>query len=270
MSSNNDNVMARFLFAILQQKNLKDIDWNAVAHNPILAQEITNGHAARMRYSRFRNSLLNIEPQRRNRAGAGKSKITKSKKETKAKKENEQPIKDDPNARPRSQEDEPQAPKAPPPKIKDENRVKRELQQTPSEACVAEPDVPHNPLPDTQIQFHNRLLTPCSDSDLFAISHGYATSPASDVLRHEQAQYDYTGAAAHCGHESASWQPSPSYSPFAMPTYEMDTYNAPASAFCDHQHITHPEGFGIAPSAMMAPDQPQALVKHEEWDNRFH
>ncbi|KKY37325.1 hypothetical protein UCDDA912_g02670 [Diaporthe ampelina] len=259
--------MARFLFAILQQKNLKDIDWNAVAHNPILAQEITNGHAARMRYSRFRNSLLNIEPQRRNRAGVNKSKVTKSKKETKTKKDNEQPIKNDSNVSPDTQQEES---KALSPKIKDEALVKMEFQQTHSESCIPPTEMPPTSLPDTHLQFHNRLLTPCSDTDIFAMSHGYATSPTSDVLHHEPGHYDYTGAAAQCGHETASWQPSPSYSPFAMPSYEMDSYSAPASAFCDHQHTAHPEGFGIAPSAMMAPDQSHALVKHEEWDSRFH
>ncbi|KAK4241353.1 hypothetical protein C8A03DRAFT_12336 [Achaetomium macrosporum] len=80
--SNNDNAMARFLFAILQQKCLKDIDWNKVAHNPILAQEITNGHAARMRYSRFRAAMLGLEPQRRNRANpSSKSRVSKKKKD---------------------------------------------------------------------------------------------------------------------------------------------------------------------------------------------
>jgi hypothetical protein len=220
-----------------------------------------------MRYSRFRNSLLNIEPQRRNRAGVNKSKVTKSKKEPKVKRDNEHPIKSDPNVPPDTHEKDS---KAPVPKIKDENQVKGELQQTPSEACVAPADVPPTSLPDTQMQFQNRLLTPCSDSDLFAMSHGYATSPASDMLRHDPGHYDYMGATAHCAHESASWQPSPSYSPFAIPSYEMDSYSAPASAFCDHQHITHPEGFAIAPSAMMAPDQTPALVKHEEWDSHFH
>ncbi|KAK2607804.1 hypothetical protein N8I77_006454 [Diaporthe amygdali] len=269
MSSNNDNIMARFLFAILQQKNLKDIDWNAVAHNPILAQEITNGHAARMRYSRFRNSLLNIEPQRRNRAGVNKSKATKSKKETdtKPKKEKEQTIKSDPNASLDAQHEEL---KASSPKIKDEDLVKKEFQQTPSEACVATAETPSITLPDTQMQFHNRLLTPCSDTDLFAVSHAYAASPVSEVLHHEPGHYDYAGTAPHCGHEPASWQPSPSYSPFAMPSYEIDSYSASASVFCDHQHTAHPEGFGIAPSAMMVADQSHALVKHEEWDSRFH
>lgn len=220
-----------------------------------------------MRYSRFRNSLLHIEPQRRNRAGGNKSKVTKSKKETKTRKESEQPIKNDPNTSPDTQQE---GPKAPSPKIKDEALVKREVQQTPSETCIAAAEMPSTSLPDTNMQFQNRLLTPCSDTDLFAMSHGYATSPASDVLQHETCHYDYTGATAHCGHETASWQPSPSYSPFAMPSYEIDSYSAPASAFCEHQHTTHPDGFGIAPSAMMAPDQSHALVKHEEWDSRFH
>ncbi|KAL2265562.1 hypothetical protein VTJ83DRAFT_6662 [Remersonia thermophila] len=65
MAGNNDYVMSRFLFAILEQKCLKDIDWNKVARNPILAQPITNGHAARMRFSRFKSSVLGLEPQRR-------------------------------------------------------------------------------------------------------------------------------------------------------------------------------------------------------------
>ncbi|KAK4101002.1 hypothetical protein N658DRAFT_76520 [Parathielavia hyrcaniae] len=80
--SNNDNVMARFLFAILQQKCLKDIDWNKVAQDPILAQPITNGHAARMRFSRFKAGMLGTEPQRRNRTNPSnsKSRVSKNKK----------------------------------------------------------------------------------------------------------------------------------------------------------------------------------------------
>ncbi|KAK6606400.1 hypothetical protein H4I96_04862 [Botrytis cinerea] len=38
------------------------IDWNKVAHDPILSQEITNGHAARMRYSRFKKQMDNATP----------------------------------------------------------------------------------------------------------------------------------------------------------------------------------------------------------------
>ncbi|KAF7900637.1 uncharacterized protein EAF01_007939 [Botrytis porri] len=55
----NDGAINRLLYAILSQKCLKDIDWNKVAHDPILSQEITNGHAARMRYSRFKKQMDN-------------------------------------------------------------------------------------------------------------------------------------------------------------------------------------------------------------------
>ncbi|KAL2263268.1 hypothetical protein VTK26DRAFT_7533 [Humicola hyalothermophila] len=75
--ANNDNAMARFLFAILQQKCLKDIDWNKVARDPVLTQPITNGHAARMRYSRFKAAMLGHEPQRRNRTNPDKSRVSK-------------------------------------------------------------------------------------------------------------------------------------------------------------------------------------------------
>ncbi|GAO14257.1 uncharacterized protein UV8b_08123 [Ustilaginoidea virens] len=77
MSPNGDNAMARFLFAILKQKNLKDIDWNQVAQDPVLLQPISNGHAARMRYSRFRATVTGHEPQRRNRHGE-KDRVSKS------------------------------------------------------------------------------------------------------------------------------------------------------------------------------------------------
>ncbi|KAK6583619.1 hypothetical protein PZA11_003349 [Diplocarpon coronariae] len=52
-----ESAITRLLYAILSQKCLKDIDWNQVARDPILCQEITNGHAARMRYSRFKKQM---------------------------------------------------------------------------------------------------------------------------------------------------------------------------------------------------------------------
>ncbi|KAH7321168.1 hypothetical protein B0I35DRAFT_208753 [Stachybotrys elegans] len=76
MSPNTDNATARLLFAILKQKNLKDIDWNLVAQDPVLLQPIPNGHAARMRYSRFRSTVLGHSPEKRNKSG-DKGRITK-------------------------------------------------------------------------------------------------------------------------------------------------------------------------------------------------
>ena len=38
------------------------IDWNKVASHPLLEGEITNGHAARMRYSRFKRQIEGTAP----------------------------------------------------------------------------------------------------------------------------------------------------------------------------------------------------------------
>ncbi|KAJ5643999.1 uncharacterized protein N7484_006506 [Penicillium longicatenatum] len=43
----------KFLYAMLKQLDLKIVDWNRVAAE----QAISNGHAARMRFSRFRNQM---------------------------------------------------------------------------------------------------------------------------------------------------------------------------------------------------------------------
>ncbi|KAL4949653.1 hypothetical protein BDW69DRAFT_202698 [Aspergillus filifer] len=56
-----DSAPARFFYAMLRQLDLKNIDWNLVASE----NEISNGHAARMRYHRFRNQVENIQPQKR-------------------------------------------------------------------------------------------------------------------------------------------------------------------------------------------------------------
>ncbi|KAJ5584691.1 uncharacterized protein N7459_004491 [Penicillium hispanicum] len=60
-----DGPTPKFLYAIIKQLDLKIIDWNRVASD--LA--ISNGHAARMRYSRFRNQMegpLARRPRKKN------------------------------------------------------------------------------------------------------------------------------------------------------------------------------------------------------------
>jgi hypothetical protein len=57
-----DGQTARFLYTILKQLDLKTIDWNLVADG----LDITNGHAARMRFSRFKQHMEGIPAQARN------------------------------------------------------------------------------------------------------------------------------------------------------------------------------------------------------------
>ncbi|KAL8827351.1 MAG: hypothetical protein Q9191_003243 [Dirinaria sp. TL-2023a] len=54
-----DGAIAKFLYTILKQLDLKSIDWNEVAGS----LDITNGHAARMRFSRFKQQMEGIQPQ---------------------------------------------------------------------------------------------------------------------------------------------------------------------------------------------------------------
>lgn len=250
---------------------MRQIDWNAVACNSVLSQEITNGHAARMRFSRFKASLLGIEPQRRNRNGANKNKVTKSKKEPKTKKEKvEQLIKPDPNATPGIDQETPGTAS---PKVKNEAVVKREPERTRSDGLPSPAGMLPVSMPEDQMQFHhNRLLTPCSDTDLFATPHRYTTAtPASEMLHtHEQSPFDYV-PSGHChvtpDPVSSPWQPSPSYMHFQPQPFD---YSSSPPVFCDHQHtIAHQEGFGIAPSAMMPPDLSHASVKHEEGEAHY-
>ncbi|PSR83133.1 hypothetical protein BD289DRAFT_483497 [Coniella lustricola] len=279
MSSNNDHPMVRFLFAILQQECIKtvmkNVDWNLVAHNPILSQEISNGHAARMRYSRFRASLLNIEPQRR--SNNPKNKATKSRKDkiNKLKKEKRNSTKPDGDATP---DDAAQDPMATPISTKNEAFVKQEPLQH-HEPChidtnIAPAELQSLPIPTTesQMQFYKPYMSPPSDkhTDLFAPVYGLplATSPVDNIVHHEP-MFQYPAASTgHCAYEQNSWRPSPSYSPYTL-AYEVETFNTPAP-FSDHQHTALPEVFGMVPDPVQAVIHIPNIVKHEEMDTRLH
>jgi hypothetical protein len=67
------------------------MDWNKVAHHPILQQEISNGHAARMRYSRFKKQMDGTTTIRkpRNPNSPRKIKVDKNKSPKKEKVKNQ-------------------------------------------------------------------------------------------------------------------------------------------------------------------------------------
>ncbi|KAK7534271.1 uncharacterized protein J3D65DRAFT_660638 [Phyllosticta citribraziliensis] len=69
-----DKSNADMLYSILKQLDLKYIDWKIIAEEC----KISNGHAARMRYHRFRQTMENIQPSKRGpRAPKGSSKRQK-------------------------------------------------------------------------------------------------------------------------------------------------------------------------------------------------
>jgi hypothetical protein len=71
-----DGQTARFLYTIIKQLDLKTIDWNEVAGS----LDITNGHAARMRFSRFKQHIEGTPTQpRASRSKKDCEKVTKGK-----------------------------------------------------------------------------------------------------------------------------------------------------------------------------------------------
>ncbi|VBB83813.1 Putative protein of unknown function [Podospora comata] len=226
--AHNDNAMTRFLFAILQQKCLKDIDWNKVAQDPNLTQPITNGHAARMRYSRFRSAMLGIEPQKRNRV----TKPTARKKKTTAASTSQKEAGDGDTQDTPTKPDNPPAkkikverlspkpanPQLPSPKSDaipastfeiETVRIKKErtASSTPTTATMSMPGTPiDTPLFSNMIHSHRqgptpipppahnhtmRLLTPCSDHQ----SPMSVQAQASDVLMHHNLNQNFMTAA---------------------------------------------------------------------------
>lgn len=107
-----------------------------MARNPVLSQEITNGHAARMRFSRFRQQVLGLQPQKRNRTGAGsKSRVTKKKKE-------------DDHPRPKKEDEEETKSGSGIGNIKTEGKAIKSERKSISE-CVGEPGQPPAPMMPT-------------------------------------------------------------------------------------------------------------------------
>ncbi|KAF6842947.1 hypothetical protein CMUS01_02603 [Colletotrichum musicola] len=266
MSSATDNQMTRFLFAILKQKNLKDIDWNAVAHDPILAQPITNGHAARMRYSRFRSAMLGLEPQKRNRAPANKNRVTKSKKEPRPKKEED----DDAAYRVKPEPGTAEALTRPEIRARSPVKVKQEHSQPPYRQQFTPASMASPPAPECQSTFQ-RLLTPCSD-DMFSAPQNLQFSPSSNMMGHSTFDLPPIMPCAHeqdhhQHHEPNSWGSSPIYSAFDA-AYDIEGFGL--GAMCDHQngqgHANELHG-----SPALANLMPEHMnIKNEHWDAQFH
>ncbi|KAI9883815.1 MAG: hypothetical protein M1823_004399 [Watsoniomyces obsoletus] len=65
---------SKFLYTILKQLDMKSIDWATVATQ----LGITNGHAARMRFSRFKQAMEGVVPAPRKRTTGGGSNTSNS------------------------------------------------------------------------------------------------------------------------------------------------------------------------------------------------
>lgn len=109
-----DGQTARFLYTIIKQLDLKAIDWNLVAGS----LEITNGHAARMRYSRFKQHMEGATTQTRAPKSGKKEKEGKEGKGVKEGKEGKASLK---KGKKRAFEEEANDQKGAPVYVKSEN-----------------------------------------------------------------------------------------------------------------------------------------------------
>lgn len=214
---------------------------------------MTNGHAARMRYSRFRASLLGLEPQRRrNRRTDDKSKVTKTSKSDK----NITPkastaLDDSPTCRHVKEEAD----------VDDDDdageqsvllaaglvsphvKTERDGQAPCSYLLPSMPMPMPMPMPDASRQpSRMRLLTPCSESDM---PGHHAAGPPSGEL------FPADGDAA-----------------FGVGCYDFDGYPVPFMLGGAAEHHAHQDGDGltVAPARTIMAHDTGVVVKQDEWD----
>ncbi|KAI0457297.1 hypothetical protein F5B21DRAFT_102640 [Xylaria acuta] len=219
-----------------------------------------------MRYSRFRSAMLGLEPTRRNRTAPAKSRVTKSKKDSKSRKDDS--VKSEasaPESPPTASPEPPQPQPQPQPqpiaqqKIKQENAPYNYNNRMTPALTPGPVSVPPITIPNTTM-IQNRFLTPCSDTDAFSPSPAMASSPASEMI-HSQSSYDFH--APPCPeHVDPTWPHGSSYFAAAYP-FEDYTHTP-----CDHQHLQHPLHsqchLGL-PSQSIETETEQAEFKREEW-----
>ncbi len=134
-----DGQTAKFLYTIIKQLDLKAIDWTLVAGS----LEITNGHAARMRYSRFKQHMEGATTQPKSPRAGKKEKEGKEGKEVgkKGKKRGFEEEMDD-------QKEAPVLPKSEPGLAGTGVRVKRECIKSETDPEPSPPSVHIKPEPD--------------------------------------------------------------------------------------------------------------------------
>ncbi|KAI5466915.1 hypothetical protein BGZ63DRAFT_418664 [Mariannaea sp. PMI_226] len=243
MTPNSENAMARFLLAILNQKNLKDIDWNQVAQDPVLLQPITNGHAARMRFARFRATVNGHEPTKRNRT-ADKSRVTKPKKPSQAKRDSL--TKSEYGATIASYA---QIRHGASPKIKQEQNQHGYLAQF-SPASTTSPY-----LTDNRDDLSTRFLTPCSDD----MAHPLSVNPASlEDLRLRNG----FGPSVDC---SPDLLPQVAHDPLALAQSPFHTFDAAYdfNSYKDAGDAQSPAALDLTGAASLADFSPN-------WADNFH
>lgn len=224
-----------------------------------------------MRYSRFRSQMLGLEPTRRNRTSAPKSRVTKSKKDSKGK-ANESFKSESTTSTPSTQE----LPETEPSHHVQPQRIKQERPHYEFDNRLT-PGVTPSPMPPppTVMGHPNtiqpRLLTPCSDGDGYTPSPIMAPSPDSEMFESQPSlMYDglSLGPYRHT-FTNAAWPhgPAPSYPGYDNPYQYQDQTVNPYNILHHHhmpqhhhQHHTH------SPAPTIEREEELPRVKNEEYE----
>lgn len=204
-----------------------------------------------MRYSRFRQAMLGIEPKPRHKTVAEKDKhrITKSKKAPKAKRE--EIVKSEPTITPAN------TASPEPPTLK----IKQEMAQSPYDSRFTPGPASAASSPAMSHVIQPRLLTPCSDTDRFAsTAQGMTSSPATEMFSTQPPFVDF--AAPHYSHEPTAWPQGPMFPSFHT-TFEFD----PINLTCVYPHV-HPHTETPQHSHGPAENEDGGVgIKHEIWED---
>ncbi|KFY92063.1 hypothetical protein V498_05174 [Pseudogymnoascus sp. VKM F-4517 (FW-2822)] len=269
--------MAKFMYYIVKQLDVRSVDWNLVASD----MEITNGHAARMRFARFKNQMEGTVPKARaprDKSRAPKAKRVKTKDEKKEEDGGEKALlklkleegaADD--STPASGEPEEQAPVRSP-------AVKPEPAD---EVVLGDADAPGEEVNEDELNHHNTHVTPTPSHSL---PHSTNPTPSHALITPPHPQEpSYHHLSPQQRRPSIDFSPASSFtfSPHEMMSPQgsifmqsmdgagsQDMGMAPTSAFYD------PFLFGSSqpqqPQQQMLVDGQGRLVKGElQWDASF-
>jgi hypothetical protein len=214
-----------------------------------------------MRYSRFKASIDPNESLRRNRATTNKSRVTKSKKDPKPKKDTT-----------RKSVSAVASPNVADPPVPSPNSIrKQERPNNPFETRLT-PGFTPGPMPTvattpTPYISQPRFLTPCSETDAFAPSQGPTSSPASNNPMNSPSPFDFP--MPNYGPDMAVWRPA-AY-PY-HPAYPFEPFGMECAPPQQVHH--HSEQFEVPYHAHTEePQRDSPPVKHEEhcgyqgWDS---
>ncbi|KAK3387010.1 hypothetical protein B0H63DRAFT_146099 [Podospora didyma] len=270
--SANDTPAVRMLFAILQQKDLRDVNWLDVALNPLMGEpqaplneedKKKKAHATRMRYARLKKQLESLKPQLETPPpedkGVETGRITK-------RRYNRKNAAGSTTSKTRnSGADVSFSSVSSPAKAKEGGKFPVAQDEQPRFDLATQADLSDNL--NMQARLKMRLLTPCSDSDVMASSQAYATSPASEMVHSDASSFNFASPTHHgtAAHNASHWAHGGTYDNFGN-GYALGSFSP--AAYGGHQQLDLQSTDDLG-NLLGMDNEGDVPVKHE-WEGPYH